>query len=211
MKSFLRAVVLAAAALPTLAPAQDVAAPSGAYVLDKTHANLLFQVVHMGLSPYTARFDRFDAALTLNVEDPSKSAITASVDVGSVSTNYAGEKNFNEEIAFDSKILNGKEFPKIEFVSKSITQTSATTATITGDLTMLGVTKEIELNAELTGSVASHPFAGKPAVGFVASGEIDRTAWGMSYLASPIPQIAPAAIVAPQVKVMIQAEFVKAD
>ena len=113
---------------------------------------------------------------------------------------------------FDEKFLNGKKFPKIEFKSKKVTQTSESTATITGDLTLLGVTQEITLDAQLTGSLAAHPFAGgKPAVGFTATGEIDRTAWGFKHLANTMPPIAPAAIVSPEVSISIQAEFVKAD
>lgn len=211
--TFFKAAALAVAiiAAPLAANAADVKAPSGKYALDKTHANIILQVNHLGLSPYTARFDAFDATLDLNVEDPTKSSVTATVDVGSFSTNFPGEEDFDGKVATDEKFLNGKKFPSIAFASKKVTQTSETTATITGDLTMLGVTKEITLDAQFIGSVADHPFAKKPAVGFVASGVIDRTAWGFNHLAVTIPAIAPAQIVSSEVSISIQAEFVKAD
>lgn len=189
-----------------------VTAPSGEYALDKTHANVLFQVKHAGLAPYTARFDRLDATLTLNVEDPSQSVVTATIDSGSVNTNYPGEKDFSGEISNSEKFLNAREFPEITFTSTAVEPTGDRTATITGDLTMLGVTKTVTLDAELTGSLASHPFAGgKPAVGFVAEGVLDRTEWGLTNLTNTMPPLEGAAIVGAEVTVMIQAEFVKAD
>lgn len=211
MKLFTAAALGAALLSAPLSADAKISAPSGEYVLDPTHANVVFQVTHMGLSPYTARFDKLDAKLVLDVENPQNSSVTATVDVGSVSTNYSGDKDFNGEIAFNEKFLNGKAFPKIEFASKKVTQTSETTATIIGELTMLGVTKEISLDAELTGSLAAHPFIGKPAVGFVATGVIDRTAWGFTHLTSTMPQIDPKPIVSPEVTILIQAEFLKAD
>ena len=211
MKFFTAAALAAAIVAAPFAAQAEVKATSGQYALDPTHANIIIQVTHVGLAPYTARFDKFDAALNLNVEDPSKSTVSATVDVGSFSTNYPGEKDFDGEVAFDEKFLNGKKFPTIEFKSKQIKQTSETTATIVGELTMLGVSKEISLDAQLTGSLASHPFTGKPAVGFVASGVIDRTAWGFTHLATTMPQIEPAMLVGAEVTISIQAEFVKAD
>lgn len=212
MKIVTAAALAGALLAAPLGAAAKIAAPSGAYTLDPTHANIVFQVSHAGLSPYTARFDEFDATLTLDVDDPSKSAVTATVKTGSVNVNYRGEKAFQEKLAYDKKFLNGKTHPEITFTSTKVDVTGEKTATISGDLTMLGVTKPITLDATLTGALAEHPFAGKkPAVGFTANGVIDRTEWGFTHLANTMPGLEGLPIVGPEVTIMIQAEFVKAD
>lgn len=194
------AVSLGAAALTAAPAVADVAAPSGAYELDLTHASIVWRVKHLGLAYYTGRFSSFDADLTLDVENPANSAITATIDASSVATEYP----FPEREDFDGKvagaqILKSGEFPEITFASTSIEMTGETTAVITGDLTMAGVTQEITLNATLNGALAEHPFAKVPAIGFSAEGVLDRTAFGVSFLAPKI--------VAPEVSFMIEAEF----
>lgn len=188
------------AVVPALA--SDVPVPSGAYKLDPTHASLTWQVSHLGLSNYTARFTKFDIALTLDVENPANSTVSATIDPTSVRTDFPGSKDFDGEIAGE-KILNSGSFPEITFVSKSITLGDDNTATIVGDMTMAGVTQELTLDAVLNGALESHPFAKAPAVGFSATGSLDRTTFGVDFLAPNV--------VGPAVSFMIEAEFVKAE
>ena len=199
---------LAFAALAAPVAAQDIAAPTGSYNLDPTHASVVWRVKHIGLAPYTARFEKFDMSLELNVEDPTQSVVTATIDPSSVSTAYPGSKDFDGEVSGPG-FLDAASFPTIEFVSTSIEMMGEDKAKITGDLTMLGVTKQVELVAELTGSIDKHPFAGKPAVGFLAYGSLDRTDFGMTNLTQQVGNGAP--VVDPVVEFMITAEFVRAD
>ncbi|MCI4663581.1 MAG: YceI family protein [Neomegalonema sp.] len=202
--------LLGLAALAFAAPvaAQEIAAPSGSYVLDPTHTSVTWRVKHIGLAPYTARFEKVDMKLELNVEDPSKSKITAAIDAASVSTGYPGKKDFDGEIE-SAGFLNAKGFPKIEFVSTKVEPMEGGKAKVTGNLTLLGVTKEVVLTAELTGSIAKHPFAGKPAVGFLVYGKFDRSKFGSKVLDVKVGN--GAQVVGNIVEVMIAAEFVKAD
>lgn len=204
MKSPLKMMLAAAAATFAVsnAAAFEVNAPSGAYKLDPTHASITWKVGHLGLSNYTARFATFDIELTLDVENPANSAVSATIDPTSVRTDFPGAKDFDGEIAGE-KILNAGAFPEITFVSKSVDVTGDNTATITGDLMLAGVTQEVSLDAVLNGSLESHPFAKVPAVGFSATGSLDRTVFGVDFLA---PQV-----VAPVVTFAIEAEFIKAE
>ena len=187
-------------AAPQSAVAQEIDIPSGVYQLDTTHASLLWKVRHMGLSDYTARLATFNATLTLDVDNPENSSITATADPTSVQTAFPfDEPDFDAEIANDEKLLNSAAHPEISFASTSIERTGPSTAIITGDLTFLGVTREITFDATLIGALASHPLRNVPAVGFSAEATIDRTEFGMSFLA-PFP-------VAAEVTVVIQAEF----
>lgn len=187
------------------------AAESGVYKLDKTHASVIWSVQHLGLSNYTARFDEFDIKLTLDVDDVTKSSVSATIDPRSVNTGFPGEKDFNAEISDDGRFFNAAEFPEVTFASTSIERTGESTATITGDLTILGVTRPITLEAELVGALDAHPLAGtRPAVGFSATGVFDRTTFGMDAFSNSLGEGGPP-IVSPEVTVTINAEFIKAE
>ncbi len=177
-----------------------VDAPTGAYTLDKTHASLTWRVNHMGLSQYTARFTRFDAQLSFDATDPSKSTLTATVDPTSVETDYPGaDKDFDKEL-LEPNFFNAKTFPAITFTSTAIALTGANAATVTGDLEMLGVKKPVTLQVTFNGSKNPHPFAQVPALGFSAIGVVKRSEFGMTHLIGGVGD---------EVEVLIQAEFLQ--
>lgn len=214
--SVIAAVTAPAVALVTagvLAASSPAAAlESGTYRLDPEHASIVWTVQHLGLSNYTARFDSFDIQLTLNFENPAASSVSATIDPTSVNTGYPGDRDFDGQIATDGRFLNAGQFPQITFTSTSVEMTGETTAVITGDLTIVGVTQEITLDAELVGTLESHPLRGAPAVGFVATGVLNRLDFGVSYLSNPLPNIENGPpVVSPEVRFTINAEFIKAS
>ena len=166
----------------------DIKAPSGAYKNDPYHSSLTFKILHMGLSNYTARFTKFDAALNLDAAKLGSSSVTVNIDPTSVRTDYSGDfkaghkdspfKSFDEEIARSDKFLNTDKFPTITFKSTKVAQTDKTLK-VTGDLTFLGVTKPVTLLGSVVGSVEKHPYMGKGVVGFSATGTVKRSEWGM--------------------------------
>ncbi|MVA57056.1 polyisoprenoid-binding protein [Agrobacterium vitis] len=172
------------------ASAQDAQTvpPAGVYKLDPTHANLTWTVKHNTISNYTARFGKLDATLSLDPAKIEASKIEVTIDPTSVDVPYPADykathakspyATWPEEISKDPKKLNSGAFPKITFTSTSVKKTGDKTAEIVGNLTFLGVTKPVTLNATLNGAIDSHPFAGVPAIGFAAEGTFDRTAFG---------------------------------
>jgi len=166
----------------------DIKAPSGAYKNDPYHSSLTFKILHMGLSNYTARFTKFDAALNLDAAKLGSSSVTVNIDPTSVRTDYSGDfkaghkdspfKSFDEEIARSDKFLNTDKFPTITFKSTKVAQTDKTLK-VTGDLTFLGVTKPVTLLGSVVGSVEKHPYMNKGVVGFSATGTVKRSEWGM--------------------------------
>jgi len=179
--------------------------PAGTYTLDPTHASLTWKVNHLGLSHYTARFTKFDATLMLDPQNPVSATVSATIDPLSVQTDYPKptEKDFNKELAEGAQWLNGTKFPTMTFSSTQVVLTGEKTAQITGDLTMLGVTKPITLNATFNGGYAQKPFGaeGVAAVGFSATGTLKRSDWG---LASYIP------MVGDEVQFTLETEFASA-
>jgi len=200
------ALVAALSVLPAAVHAAPVALtiPSGAYVLDTTHASVTWRVMHFGLAKYTARFSKFDAAVTLDAADVSKSSLKVTIDPKSVRTDYP----FPEKVNFDAKLgegtdfLNAKAYPEITFVSTGIVVTGPTTANVTGNLTLLGVTKPVVLTTVFNGSMAAHPMLKIPVFGISARGTIKRSDFGMSWGQQ---------FVGDAVELEIEAEFRKAQ
>lgn len=194
--AFFAAVALASPALAQVA----TDAPAGTYKLDLTHASVHWKVNHLGLSNYTGRFARMDATLTFDPAAPEKSKLVATVDPLSVRTDYpAPEKHdFDKTLSTDAKWFNAGVAKAITFTSTSIVMTGPKTADVTGDLSLLGVSKPITLKATFNGGMKEHPFAKKPALGFSATGRIKRSDFGMTYL---VPNIGD------EVEIIIETEF----
>ncbi|WMS44929.1 YceI family protein [Acuticoccus sp. MNP-M23] len=188
MRTFIAAAAIAFA-LPAAAESLDV--PSGTYVLDKTHASVVWKINHLGFSTYTAMFERagIDATITLDADDVAKSSLTASVDVNEVLTGHTIEFDprsidFDQEIASDM-FLNAPATPVATFESTGIEVTGENTANITGNLTLNNQTHPLVLETTLNGA-GDNPMSGAPHIGVTATGVIDRTMYGINTLAGPV-------------------------
>ncbi len=189
---------------PSLAQAASypiaVDVPAGTYRLDPHHASVLFRIRHEGLAWFTARFDGKNATLTLDPSDPTRSHLTASVDADSVNTgvlNAQGERAFDQTIG---RALGAEATPTITFVSTAIERTGATTARITGDLTMNGQTHPATLDATFLGDTNDLLRGNARVLGFSAQGSIDRTQWGVNDWR---------AFTGEEVQIVIEAELVR--
>lgn len=200
MNRLLAAVLLAFAVLAP-AHAQKVEAPAGTYKLDLTHASITWKVKHLGLSNYTARFAKFEADLVIDPAKPEAAKLTATIDPASVKTDYpnVAQVDFDKELATGEKWFNAKVHKSITFVSTAVTSSGDGRAKVTGNLTLLGVTKPVTLDVALVGSTAAHPFMKKPALGFTASGTFKRSEFGMSNMVG---------IIGDDVTLQIEAEMI---
>jgi polyisoprenoid-binding protein YceI len=178
--------------------------PSGTYELDTSHASVTWKVSHLGLSNYTARFAKMDAKLEFDTKDPTKSKLVATVDPTSVRTDYpnAAEKDFDKKLAQDAEWFNAGKFPEIKFESTKIEKTGENTGKIHGNLTMMGVTKPLVLDAKFNGAYLKKPFADIPGLGFSATATLKRSDWGFS---TYVPNIGD------EVQILIETEFHKAQ
>ena len=186
------AIPLAAAAAPAGGP--DF--PRGHYVLDPKHASLIARVEHMGVSRYTLRFDTLDASFDYDPAHPEATRLIASVDPTSLDVNADYGKQFAEEF------LSVSKFSKATFVATSMQRTADGQGTMTGDLTLMGVTKPVTFNVTLVGAgheVLPIPF-GREAAGFEATATIKRSDFGSTYLNN---------LVGDDVTLQIEAEFEK--
>lgn len=186
------AVAAPARAAPTLDPAQM---PAGTYVLDQRHASLEAHVRHMGLSNFTMRFRKVDAHFDYDPKNPMASKVEVSVDVNSLDT---GDQQYGPKFA--RQFLDGEHHPTASFVSTGFIQTGPTSGVMTGDLTLRGVTRPVQLNVVFDG-YESGPVAGRRA-GFSATGRIHREDFGITFF---VP-----GVIGDDVDLTIEAEFLKA-
>lgn len=173
--------------------------PTGQYQLQKDHASLLFRVKHLGLSWYTVRLAAFDATLDFNPATPAASKITAIVDTASVRTEHPTDKDWDARIGRD--LLKNATFPQATFTSTHIDVTGANTGRITGDLTLMGVTKPVTLDVIYNGGMdAAALYGGRAAVGFSAHGSFKRSDFGSTVYGQ---------FVSDEVQLVIEAEFTR--
>ncbi|MEN9855385.1 MAG: hypothetical protein RLZZ157_511 [Pseudomonadota bacterium] len=165
----------AATTAPDAAKAANLAAqPAGIYEVEPTHTSVTWRISHGGLSTYTARFDKISGTIDFNPQAPTTSSADISIEASSVNT---GLPTFDAEIA--KQVFKAQDNPVIRFRSTSLTANSPTTGTMTGDLTVAGVTKPVTLNVSYNSGRLS-PFAGRQNIGFSASGSLKRSDWNMT-------------------------------
>ncbi|HEY1752869.1 MAG TPA: YceI family protein [Caulobacteraceae bacterium] len=194
-----RAAVFAALALtlPLLAaaaPPTDI--PRGHYVLDPRHSTLIARVRHMGVSLYTIRFDTLSASFDYDPARPEATRLEASVDPASMDVN-----NPDTTAEFTREFLNVAKFPHATFVSTHAQPGPAPGhGTLTGDLTLMGVTRPVTFDVTLVGEgheVMPVPL-GRRAAGFEATTTIKRSDFGSTFLGN---------LVGDDVTLQIEAEF----
>lgn len=169
--------------------------PGGQYNLDKSHASIVFGISHLGFSEYKGFFEEFDATLNLGEDNLENSKVSVTIDADEIYTN----NDHLEEKLQGEAYFNTAMYPEITFESTALNMEDEDSGILTDNLTMLGVTKPVELDVTFKGG-ALGPFSNKYTLGFSAEGTINRTEFGMTEL---VP------MVADEVHLDIEAEFVK--
>ncbi len=190
----LAALVLSACVSPATTDPAEL--PAGDWTLDSGHTSITWQVRHLGLSWYTARFDRAEARLSFDPSRPQDAQLTAIVDAASVST---GDPEFDETLR-GSGWFDAERHPEIVFRATRIEVTSQTTGRIHGELTLKGVTADAVLDTVFYGGTFN-PLEGAQALGFGADMTVDRTDFGIGNL--------PGNFIGDEIRLRIEAEFLR--
>lgn len=167
------------------------------WTLDKSHAKLGFSITHLMVSSVEGGFKNFDAKITSSKEDFSDAVIELTADVNSINTdNDQRDQHLRTPDYFDAQ-----KFPTMSFKSTSFKKIADKKYKLVGDLTLHGVTKQVELNVTLNGT-AVHPYTKKTIAGFKVNGTIKRSDFG-------IAASTPAAALSDEVEITTNAEFIK--
>ncbi|MFC4305724.1 YceI family protein [Cohnella boryungensis] len=146
--------------------------------LDKSHSGITFSVRHMMITNVRGSFNQFDAELTADPADLSSLETSLTIDVASIDTKDEGRDGHLKSPDF----FNAEQFPQISFKKTSLSSKGGDDYSLTGDLTVAGVTKSVTLNAEISGP-AKDPW-GNTKLGVVGDGVISRSEFGLTWNAA---------------------------
>ncbi|HCT74207.1 MULTISPECIES: YceI family protein [Psychrobacter] len=178
MKNSAKALLISSAlALTTVASA---ALPSQ-WQLDNSHTRVGFSVNHLGFSTTMGHFNDVKGVVNYDVKAPSKTNMNFTIATDSIDTNW----DARDEHLRKAEFFNVAKYPTMSFKSTNVKFINPQQAKVTGDFTMLGQTKPLTLDVTLN-KIANSPLTKEPVIGFRATGNIDRTAYGMTAFADGI-------------------------
>ncbi len=168
-------------ALALALPLAAAAAPEN-YTLDPYHTYPHFAVEHFGVSMFWGRFDRSSGKFMID-RAAKKATLELTVNTASVSTgeNDKGSRPRSlDEHLRSADFFNVAEFPRMTFKADDVKFNGDIPAEVTGQLTLLGVTRPLTLKVERW-VCKDNPFNKKPMCGGNASGSLKRSDFGMKY------------------------------
>ncbi len=168
--------------------------------LDKAHSSVGFSVRHLVISKTTGKFDDFTGTIVFDGKNFAAASVELTVQMASVDTD--DEKR--DEHLRSADFFETEKFPTMDFKSKKVTKGEGDAFTITGDLTIKGVTKEVTFDCQFHG-VVNDPW-GNTKAGFSAMTQINRQDFGVTWSKS---LDGGGLVVGDDVDVMIEVEAVK--
>ena len=178
----------------------DYAALTGEYTFDPAHSTIGFVARHAMVTKVRGAFNEFEGSITVDGADPANSTVSAAVKVASVDTR--NEQRNGHLLSGD--FFEQDKYPDMTFRSTAVEFAGDDTFTLRGDLTVKDVTREVEFEAEFTGT-AVDPF-GNVRVGFEGSTTINRRDWKVEWNA---PLEAGGVLVSDKVTLEIEVSAIK--
>lgn len=183
--------LLVTVSLPALAEPQK-------FVVDDEHFSMTFEVMHIGYAPVIGMFRDVEGQFEYDEETNDIRSGSLTFQSESVFTNH--EKR--DEHLRKPDFLDSSNHPEVTFSVSSFESTGDNTGTVTGDLTMLGQTRPVDVAVTLNKS-ADYPIGHKDyTLGITAEATIKRSEWGMTYGLDP-------ALVGDEVKLRFGFEAIK--
>lgn len=193
--NYVTTVVAAAAALVSVqsVAAQENGAISGSYTTDPGHRYITFTYSHGGFSSPWLRWRDWEGTLDWNKDDPAASSVNVTIDAASIDT---GVDEFDGHLRGE-RFFDVENHPEITFVSTSVKKTNDTTGTITGDLTIKGITKPATLDVVFNDGVFDQR-NNRYKLGFSGTTTVKRSDYGVDLFAPTVSD---------EVEIIIETEF----
>ena len=140
------------------------------WTVDKSHGNAGFIISYMTVSEMLGTFKSYDASITTTKDDFTDATIEFNAEVKSIDTDNEGrDKHLQSADFFDAE-----KYPTLNFKSTSFKKIDDKNYSVTGELTIHGITKTVTLNALYKGSV-TNPRSKKETVAFKVTGKAKRS------------------------------------
>ena len=148
----------------------------GTWSIDPSHSELGFKARHAMVDNVYGRFNEFSGTITIDPDDPSRSSAEVEIEAASIDTKNADRDNHLRTGDF----FEIEKHPRITFRSTRVEAgDDEGEFKLRGELTIRGVTREVELDIEFQG-VATDPF-GNTRAGFVGETTVNRQDWGLTW------------------------------
>jgi len=145
------------------------------WTIDPIHSEVKFKVKHLVVSSVVGNFQTFSGTLEAEKEDFTDAKINFEADVHSITTHNDQRDGHLKSADF----FLAEEHPKMTFVSKSIAKTNANEYSVTGDLSIRGISNEVKLDVVYNGTILG--FGNVPTAGFESTDKVNRKDFGMTF------------------------------
>ncbi|PWE16357.1 polyisoprenoid-binding protein [Marinicauda salina] len=166
-----------------MAPTMSTAAfaEPAEYEFDKSHTTIRASWTHLGYSRQSLHFTDYDGVLMLDFEEPENSTVDVTFTLPGGLWAGGDHERFIEHLNSGDFFLT-EEHPEARFVATGFATEDGETGTMTGDLTIRGVTNEVTLDVELNKHAPKpESMGGTMTAGFSATGTVNRSDWDMGY------------------------------
>jgi polyisoprenoid-binding protein YceI len=153
---------------------EDIA---GDYTLDAAHSRLGFSARHAMVTTVRGAFKEFEGTAHVDTANPADSKVEVTIKTDSIDTGVADRDVHLRSADF----FEIEQHPEITFVSTDV-ERDGDDWSVTGDLTIKGISKPVTIAFESTGS-ARDPF-GNVRIGFEGQTTISRKDWGLTWNAA---------------------------
>ncbi len=151
----------------------DLAATTGTWEIDPTHSTIGFVARHAMVAKVRGGFSEFTGTMTLDGADPAKSSAQLTI----VASSFSSNSDEPDAHVKSADFLDVEQFPTLTFTSTAVTAKGDDEFIVTGDLTIHGVTKPVDVKFELLGT-SQDPW-GNTRIGFEGKAEISRKEFGL--------------------------------
>lgn len=155
-----------------------IACSTGAFAqvwkMDKAHSKLGFTITHLLISEVDGNFKNFDVVITTSKDDFSDAVVELTADINSIDTD-------NERRDGDlksPKFFDAATHPTMMFKSKSVKKLADKKYSLSGDLTIHGITKPVTLDMLVLGT-RENPRTKKPMAAIKVTGTLKRLDFGV--------------------------------
>jgi polyisoprenoid-binding protein YceI len=147
--------------------------------VDQAHTEIAFKVRHLMIAHVKGSFKTFDASIYTNGKDFTTAEIDLWIDPSSINT---GDAKRDEHLK-SADFFDAQNHKQITFTSSTIGNLDSDgNHELWGELTMIGVTKNVKLNVQF-GGIIKDPW-GNEKSGFTVTGKINRSDWGLVWNAT---------------------------
>lgn len=170
------------------------------YAIDASHSQVGFSVKHMMFSTVRGSFRGVEGKIVVDAGNPANSTVDVTIDASTVTT---GDVKRDEHLR-SADFFDVAVFPTLTFKSNSVDMRSDDEFTLSGELTMHGVTHPVTIKAEQTGA-GTNPW-GMDVIGFEGSAKVNRRDFGLNWNAALEKG---GVLVSDEIKITLEIEAIK--